>query len=414
MICLQALTKNYPTPAGELCALHGIDLEIDAGVLVAVVGRSGSGKSTLLNVIGGIDRPSSGDVSVGGTALQRLNESRLAAWRGRTVGFVFQFYQLLPTLTAAENVMLPMDFSGRVPARQRRQRALELLDRVAVAEQADRLPSTLSGGQQQRVAIARALANDPPVVLRRRAHRQPRFGDRRRGARALSRDGALGHDGRDRHARARHRARRRPDRRARRRDHSMTTPWRKLIRDFWRERTRTVLVVLAIATGIAAFTTVLASYAILVRELNRGYLATHPASATLRTDAVDDRLLGAIASDPDVLDAEARRSVSGLIKVGPAEWRTLTLFAIQDFRSIRIAKLVPERGGWPPAAGEMLIERDALQVARARIGDTATIRLGTGEERSLNLAGTVPDVGQAQARTENTVSGYVTVETLAQ
>jgi putative ABC transport system ATP-binding protein len=165
MIELQHVTKNYATPAGEFTALRGIDLNIRAGEFVALVGKSGSGKSTLLNMIGGIDQPSTGKVNVAGTAIEALPENRLAAWRGRKVGFVFQFFQLLPTLTAVENVMLPMDFAGTLPASQRRQRALGLLARVDVAEQADKLPATLSGGQQQRVAIARALANDPAVVL---------------------------------------------------------------------------------------------------------------------------------------------------------------------------------------------------------------------------------------------------------
>lgn len=165
MISLQRLTKTYDTPAGAFPALRNVDLDVDSGEFVAIVGKSGSGKSTLLNMVGGIDRPSSGSLRVGGAAIHELSHNELALWRGRTVGFVFQFFQLLPTLTAAENVMLPMDFRGLLPAAQRRRRAMELLDRVAVAEQADRLPSALSGGQQQRVALARALANDPPVIL---------------------------------------------------------------------------------------------------------------------------------------------------------------------------------------------------------------------------------------------------------
>jgi putative ABC transport system ATP-binding protein len=165
MITLERLAKSYDTPAGPFPALRGIDLEIDRGEFVAITGKSGSGKSTLLNLIGGIDRPSAGSVKVGGTALESMSEDRLAKWRGRTVGFVFQFFQLIPTLTAAENVMLPMDFSGILPPRSRRPRALELLESVGMAEEAAKLPAALSGGQQQRVAIARALANDPPVLL---------------------------------------------------------------------------------------------------------------------------------------------------------------------------------------------------------------------------------------------------------
>jgi putative ABC transport system ATP-binding protein len=165
MITLQSLNKTYETPAGAFAALRNIDLEIEAGEFVAIVGKSGSGKSTLLNMIGGIDRPSSGSLRVGGAAIQSLTHNELALWRGRTVGFVFQFFQLLPTLTVVENVMLPMDFCGDRPAGQRRQRAMDLLDRAGVGNQAGKLPSALSGGQQQRVAIARALANDPPVIL---------------------------------------------------------------------------------------------------------------------------------------------------------------------------------------------------------------------------------------------------------
>ena len=165
MISIQNLSKNFDTPGDPFAALKNVNLEVKRGEFVGLVGKSGSGKSTLLNMIGGIDRPSSGTVSVGNTSIQDLKENQLALWRGRTVGFVFQFFQLLPTLTAVENVMLPMDFSKTFPARDRRNRALTLLDRVGVSQQADKLPATLSGGEQQRVAIARALANEPAVVL---------------------------------------------------------------------------------------------------------------------------------------------------------------------------------------------------------------------------------------------------------
>lgn len=165
MITLNQVSKTYETPAGKFAALRHIDLEIQPGQFVGVVGKSGSGKSTLLNMLAGIDRPTSGSVAVAGTTIHGLSENKLAVWRGRNVGFVFQFFQLLPTLTAAENVMLPMDFSGVVPFRERRKRAITLLERVAVDGHADKLPATLSGGEQQRVAIARALANEPPLVL---------------------------------------------------------------------------------------------------------------------------------------------------------------------------------------------------------------------------------------------------------
>jgi len=165
MITATDLVKSYPLPAGDFTALDGINLDIASGEFVAVVGRSGSGKTTLLNLLAGIDRPSSGTLRVAGADLGGLSEAGLATWRGAKVGLVFQFFQLLPTLTVAENVMLPMDFAGAIPPARRRERAMRWLDRVGVADQAGKLPSTLSGGQQQRAAIARALANDPPLLL---------------------------------------------------------------------------------------------------------------------------------------------------------------------------------------------------------------------------------------------------------
>ena len=165
VIRMREVVKDYELPAGAFTALHGLDLDIAQGEFVAIVGKSGSGKTTLLNLLAGIDRPTKGDVQVAGTALGALSESALAEWRGRNVGLVFQFFQLLPTLTVVENIQLPMDFAKSVPASKRRDRALDLLDRVGIKDQADKMPAMLSGGQQQRAAIARALANDPPIVL---------------------------------------------------------------------------------------------------------------------------------------------------------------------------------------------------------------------------------------------------------
>jgi putative ABC transport system ATP-binding protein len=165
VIELKGLTRTYTTPAGPFHALRDIDLRIDGGQMVGIVGRSGSGKSTLLHMLGAIDRPTRGEVIVDGQNVSTLRGRALSSWRGRRIGFVFQFFQLLPTLTAIENVLLPMDFAGELAARERRPRALSLLERMGVGAQADKLPSELSGGEQQRVAIARALANDPPVVL---------------------------------------------------------------------------------------------------------------------------------------------------------------------------------------------------------------------------------------------------------
>ena len=165
IIDLHQVTKTYEGPAGAFTALKGIDLQVRPGEFIAVVGRSGSGKTTLLNLLAGIDRLTSGEITIAGMRMNSLSESGLAEWRGRNVGLVFQFFQLLPTLTVAENVQLPMDFAKNIPAAKRRSRSLELLERVGIQDQADKLPAMLSGGQQQRAAIARALANDPPILL---------------------------------------------------------------------------------------------------------------------------------------------------------------------------------------------------------------------------------------------------------
>ncbi len=194
----------------------------------------------------------------------------------------------------------------------------------------------------------------------------------------------------------------------------MSIQWQKVIRDFWLERTRTILVVLAIALGIATFSAVLSSYAILTRELDHGYLDTNPASFTVATDEIDDALLKGIAARPGVREVEARRTVSGRIKAGPVNWRSLILFVVKDYGDIRVSTLKPQAGAWPPAMGEILIERDALQVAKAKIGDTVTVRTSSGQDQPLRVSGTVKDVGQAQARMENIVYGYITLATLAQ
>ena len=165
IIALQGVTKSYKTAAGDVPVLKGIDLALEAGEFVSIVGKSGSGKTTLLNMIAGIDRPSSGEVWVNNTALHKMSEGQMAHWRGRNLGIVFQFFQLLPTLSVLENIMLPMDFCGKYPYSERKQRALHLLELVGLADHAYKLPLALSGGQQQRVAISRALANDPPVLI---------------------------------------------------------------------------------------------------------------------------------------------------------------------------------------------------------------------------------------------------------
>src|SRR5512141_2944203 len=165
IIELHDVNKFYKTAVGDFQALKSIDLQIHAGEFVGVIGKSGSGKSTLLNMITGIDHPTTGAVFVNGMAVHELGENRMARWRGKNLGVVFQFFQLLPTISVVENIMLPMDFCRTYPMREREKRALALLEMVELADHAYKLPTALSGGQQQRVAIARALANDPPIVI---------------------------------------------------------------------------------------------------------------------------------------------------------------------------------------------------------------------------------------------------------
>lgn len=162
----EKLSKSYNQKgANPRLVLSDVSVEIHAGEMVAIVGKSGSGKTTLMNLIAGLDRPSSGSIEVGGRVLESMTEDDFAKWRGQNVGVVFQFFQLLPTLTALENVVLAMEFVGQIPLTERHEKARSLLEKVGVADHADKLPSKLSGGEQQRVAIARALANDPRVLI---------------------------------------------------------------------------------------------------------------------------------------------------------------------------------------------------------------------------------------------------------
>lgn len=165
LIELKGIEKEFKTDAGPFLALKGINLKIQPGEFVGVIGKSGSGKSTMINMITGIDRPTGGEVWVNGTPIHKFSENQMAKWRGVNMGVVFQFFQLLPTLTVVENVMLPMDFGNKYSPRDRRDKAMDILALMDVDDQANKLPTMISGGQQQRVAIARALANDPPIIV---------------------------------------------------------------------------------------------------------------------------------------------------------------------------------------------------------------------------------------------------------
>ncbi len=165
IVRLSAVGKTFQIGNSTVRVLKGISFSVHAGEFVSVVGPSGSGKSTLLNMITGIDAPTAGEVLVTGRSIHDMNENSLAAWRGENVGIIFQFFQMLPALNLLQNVILPMDFAGKYRRQERRERALELLQLVGLADHLHKLPNMVSGGQQQRAAVARALANDPPVIL---------------------------------------------------------------------------------------------------------------------------------------------------------------------------------------------------------------------------------------------------------
>ena len=165
LIEVRNLVKTYHTPGGEVPALKGINLQVSPGEFLAVLGKSGAGKSTLVNMLTGIDEPDSGEMIVAGTQVHTLNEDQRARWRGLTMGIVFQFFQLLPSLSLIKNITIVMEFCNRYTPSERRARALHLLEQVGLAEHAYKTPAEISGGQQQRVAIARALANDPLILV---------------------------------------------------------------------------------------------------------------------------------------------------------------------------------------------------------------------------------------------------------
>jgi len=165
LISIKDLKKSFPVGDGEVTILKGISFDIGLGEFVSIVGPSGNGKSTLLNMITGIDRPSSGEVVVTGQDLNKLSENKMALWRRHNVGIIFQFFQMLPALTLLENVIVPMDLANKYSPKERRERGMHLLERVGLAEQADKKPNAVSGGQQQRAGIARAVAIDPPLIV---------------------------------------------------------------------------------------------------------------------------------------------------------------------------------------------------------------------------------------------------------
>jgi putative ABC transport system ATP-binding protein len=165
IVQVRDVVKSFPVGGGQVTILKGITFDVKNGEFVSIVGPSGNGKSTLLNMVTGIDRPTSGQVVVAGSTVSKMNEDALARWRGENLGIIFQFFQMLPGLSLFNNVVLPMDLVGKYTPKERRERAMSLLEMVGLGDQANKLPALVSGGQQQRAAIARALANDPPLIV---------------------------------------------------------------------------------------------------------------------------------------------------------------------------------------------------------------------------------------------------------
>jgi len=165
IVDIRDVVKTFPVGNSTMTILKGVSFQVKAGEFVSIVGPSGNGKSTLLNMVTGIDRPTSGEIIVTGNPVHEMSEDQLAGWRGGNVGIIFQFFQMLPALNLVQNVILPMDLANKFPGRERYARAMELLERVGLGDQAGKLPSQVSGGQQQRAAIARALANDPQLLV---------------------------------------------------------------------------------------------------------------------------------------------------------------------------------------------------------------------------------------------------------
>jgi putative ABC transport system ATP-binding protein len=165
LVRVMDVIKSFPVGDGEVTVLKGVSFDVKPGEFVTIVGPSGNGKSTLLNMITGIDRPTGGQVIVTGQLINKMSENKLAAWRGKHVGIVFQFFQMLPALSLMQNIILPMDLAHKYSPRQRRERAMQLLQLVGLEDQAHKLPGMVSGGQQQRAAIARSLANDPDLIV---------------------------------------------------------------------------------------------------------------------------------------------------------------------------------------------------------------------------------------------------------
>ena len=456
LIELDNLVKTYETEAGDFVALHDIDLAIERGEFVTVVGKSGSGKTTLINMLTGIDRPTEGKVFVDEVAVHDLTENQTAQWRGDTVGVVFQFFQLLPTLSVIENVMLPMALRRKYTHRERYERALRLLDMVGIQRHAHKLPSQVSGGEQQRVAIARAIANDPAVIIADEptgnldsATAAQVFGVfeglveggrtvlvvthdpdlAKRSSRTLTiADGAITGDTRpdgELGANASAPTEASPLKPAthiaedgfeRWQDAIPGTLWRKVIRDLWNNKARTILVVLAIAVGVFAFGGMFTAREISLGAANHAYEAAHPADMYLY-GSFDDHTVRVVGQMPGVVEAEGWGGywLKMQSPTDPDFWYNMDLYALDDYEAMDIDQITfieGLEGSWPPGPRQVLFERATAELLGLDIGTMVTLEMPDGSRRELQYAGIVYDVNAEPPRFSLWPRGYASMETL--
>ncbi len=373
--------------------------------------------------------------------MHKLNENQLAVWRGKTIGVVFQFFQLLPTLTVAENVMLPMDFCNVYTTAERPERALHLLEQVEMADQADKLPSALSGGQQQRVAIARALANDPPIL----AADEPTGNlDSKTADSVFSLFERLVDDGKtiimvthdsDIAARVRRSLHVSDGEIVEERLNTLNAAhgrgpglaavplpprWHKVIRDLTSHKLRTLLVVLSIAVGIFAIGVVMGGRGVLTREFDTDYLSSAAPSAEFFTTDFDASLVRSVEGRSDVRAAEGRRQLLARYSsesppaTSTAGWSTMQIWALPSFGSIEVQKITREEASsWPPGPGEIVLEKSVQQVERFSIGETITVETDTGSRAELRVVGFAHDINAVPAMFSDMVVGYVSMGTLS-
>jgi putative ABC transport system permease protein len=450
------LIKAYKTEAGDFIALRDINLDVDKSEFVAVIGKSGSGKTTLVNMITGIDHPTEGYVYVDEIGVHALSEGEMARWRGDNVGVVFQFFQLLPTLTVIENVMLPMDLRGRYTHRERYARAMQLLDMVGIRRHAHKLPSEVSGGEQQRVAIARALANDPSVIVADEptgnldsVTSDQVFGvfetlvDTGRTVLIVTHDADLagrstrtlsitdGEVAEDYHPNGlpedipEHIDVERPDAHdawspaangrvfERWRDSIPGTRWRKIVRDLWDNKARTILVVLAIAVGVFAFGGMFITREVALEDMNSAYAATNPADIQIY-GSFDEHIVRVVSQMPGVVSAEGWGTywLKMQSPTDPEVWYNMDLYAVGDYEGQNIGRIERIEGPWPPGPRQVFFERATVPVVGAQIGDMVTIEMPDGSRRELEFAGIVYDVNAVPPALSLWPRGYVSMDTL--